>query len=131
MIPPGVPGYVPRTPVTSLRRARALVGKRRVHVALYTYEGFRGDNLERARLVRTSLAAAGIDVSVKVVGDPWSIARRPHSPVDILLDGWIPDYLDPAGILNELLDPDLLGSGCTQRSSRTRPGLRVFAPRPG
>jgi peptide/nickel transport system substrate-binding protein len=111
MITPGVPGYVPRTPVASLRRARALVGKRRVHVALYTYEGVGGDNQERARLIRTSLAAVGIDVSVKIAGDPWSFARRPNSPVDILLDGWVPDYLDPAGILNELLDPDLLGSG--------------------
>ena len=55
--------------------------------------------------------AVGIDVSVKIVGDPWSFARRPNSPVDILLDGWVPDYLDPAGIVNELFDPDLLGSG--------------------
>jgi ABC-type transport system substrate-binding protein len=113
MIPPGVPGYAAqRKPQTvRLARARALVGARRVHLSLYTYVGGDGTNPERARAVRTSLAAVGFDVSVHVVGDPWGYARRHGDRVDILFDGWIPDYLDPSDMLNLLLDPKMLADG--------------------
>jgi ABC-type transport system substrate-binding protein/class 3 adenylate cyclase/tRNA A-37 threonylcarbamoyl transferase component Bud32 len=113
MITPGVPGYDSHQIVRAdtLQRARALIGHRHIHLALYTYQGRGNGNQDRARLVRTSLSAVGIDVSVKVVQDPWAFARRASSPVDILLDGWAPDYEDPANILNELLDPQLLGGG--------------------
>jgi ABC-type transport system substrate-binding protein/class 3 adenylate cyclase/tRNA A-37 threonylcarbamoyl transferase component Bud32 len=114
MIPPGVPGYAARQKplVGGPRRARALIGNRRIHLALYTFEGGGGGaNVERARLVRASLAAVGIQVSVHVVGDPWTFAARNPSRVDILFDGWAPDYLDASDMLNELLDPKLLAGG--------------------
>jgi ABC-type transport system substrate-binding protein len=113
MIPPGVPGYAAqqKPPAGGLRRARALIGDRRIRLALYTYEGGGGGNVERARLIRASLAAVGIDISVHVVGDPWTFAGRHPSRVDILFDGWAPDYLDASDMLNELLDPKLLAGG--------------------
>jgi ABC-type transport system substrate-binding protein/class 3 adenylate cyclase/tRNA A-37 threonylcarbamoyl transferase component Bud32/streptogramin lyase len=113
MIPPGIPGYEtqPKPALDRLRRARALVGNRRVQLSLYTYEGRDNSSQERARIVRASLAAIGIDVSVHVIGDPWSFARRHNDRVDMMLDGWVPDFLDPADIINELLDPARLADG--------------------
>ena len=114
MIPPGVPGYAAQQKplVGGPRRARALIGNRKIHLAMYTFEGGGGGgNVERARLVRASLGAVGIHLSVHVVGDPWTFAARNPSQVDILFDGWAPDYLDASDMLNELLDPRLLAGG--------------------
>jgi ABC-type transport system substrate-binding protein len=107
LLAPGLPGYqrrdvYPATP--QLGRARALVGKRRVHVVLETQA--ESPKPEIAAIVRKDLARIGIDVRVRAVADPWSDAKKPGSDVDVLLDGWAPDYPDPFDFLNVLLDPE-------------------------
>ncbi|MDX6573048.1 MAG: hypothetical protein QOC86_2204 [Gaiellales bacterium] len=113
MIPPGVPGYSAqrKPPAGGLARARRLIGNRHVKLALYTYEGRGHVNAERSQAVRAALAAVGIELSVHIIGDPWALARKPDSPVDILSDGWAPDYPDPSDMVTELLDPKRLADG--------------------
>jgi ABC-type transport system substrate-binding protein/class 3 adenylate cyclase/tRNA A-37 threonylcarbamoyl transferase component Bud32/streptogramin lyase len=108
LITPGVPGYTLRQTVPgpdSLARARTLLGHRRVRLVLYTYPGGKNVNLQRAQVVRDSLAKAGFDVAVRISQDPWGVARRGATQVDMILEGWIPDFIDPEGIINVLLDP--------------------------
>jgi hypothetical protein len=51
------------------------------------------------------LARVGIDLRVRYFVEPWSIARDPSSGIHALLAGWAPDYPDPFGMINALLDP--------------------------
>jgi ABC-type transport system substrate-binding protein len=106
-LPPGLPGasrssVYPLSPRGS--RARALVGKFRGKVVLYTCT--RPDCMDAARIVRANLAPLGISVAVRQFDDPYHEAQKPGSTYDILLSSWFYDWPDPYEVLNVFLDPN-------------------------
>ena len=62
--------------------------------------------LEQAQIVKSNLAAIGLRVNVKTLTSETLFAKlaTPGEPFDMGWIGWEPDYLDPAGMLNELLE---------------------------
>ncbi len=106
LIPPGIPGYQKRNvyPATpQVAQARKLVGKRRLRVVLASQQ--LSPNTEFVPILRKNLARIGIDLSVRYSVEPWTAAKDPDSGIDLLLGGWAPDYPDPFGVINALLDP--------------------------
>ena len=107
-LPPGTPGYrdvavYPTTP--DLRRARALAGNAAGRTAvLWTCNRYPCP--EQAEIVKTDLAAIGIDVEIHLFPDEILFAKMasPRAAFDLAWDGWEPDYLDPAAMLDELLE---------------------------
>jgi len=107
-LPPGVPGYsnvriYPLTP--DLARARQLAeGHPPTTAVLYTCDLSPCD--EQAQIITTDLAAIGLRVEVKAFPTDTLFTRvaSPGEPFDLAWDGWLPDYLDPAAILNSLLE---------------------------
>ena len=106
-LPPGMPGYkdarvYPFSP--DLPTARRLAGRGRRTAILYTCSG---PACKRpTQVVKTNLAAIGIDVQVKAFAIPTLIARvqRKGEPYDLaFLGGWIADYADPSNYLNYLI----------------------------
>jgi peptide/nickel transport system substrate-binding protein len=99
-IPPGQPGFHDAAiyPVggPDLQRARRLAGTRRRRAVLLTCN--LPHCLEHGRVVRTSLAAIGIDVDVKnfSLGQMFKRLARPGEPWDIGYNNWFLDYADPS-----------------------------------
>ena len=58
------------------------------------------------QIIKTDLAAIGIRVEVKAFPSATLFARiaMRGEPFDLAWDGWLPDYLDPAAMLNSLLE---------------------------
>jgi peptide/nickel transport system substrate-binding protein len=107
-LPPGTPGYrnvqiYPLTPdVAKARRlAREHTG---ATVVLYTCTVT--PCAEQAQIVKTDLAAIGLRVEVKTLPFDalYSKLATPGEPFDIAWAGWLPDWLDPAAMLNVLLE---------------------------
>jgi ABC-type transport system substrate-binding protein len=87
-----------------LARARALLAGQRPRLVLGVND--RGGNqLERAQVVRASLAEAGIEVEIEVMFDPYTAAKTEDPHLDLLVSGWLPDSADPETIVSPLLDP--------------------------
>ncbi|MGL6280143.1 MAG: ABC transporter substrate-binding protein [Gaiella sp.] len=105
MVTPGIPAHQPRVRwKRDLAEARALLAGRRPRLVLGVND--RGGNqLERAQVVRASLAEAGIEVEIKVMFDPYSAARSEDPHLDLLVSGWLPDSADPQAIVSPLIDP--------------------------
>ena len=109
-LPPGMAGYVdvsvyPSTP--DLRRARALAGDATGRTAvLYTCNEYPCP--EQAQIVKTDLAAIGIDVEIREFPVDVLSARRaaPKAGFDLAWAGWIPDYFDPQAMLGPMLEDD-------------------------
>ncbi|MEA2159958.1 MAG: hypothetical protein QOD66_2338 [Solirubrobacteraceae bacterium] len=107
-LPPGIPGYrnvhiYPFTP--NVAKARQLAkGHPRATAVLYTCNISPCD--EQAQIIRTDLAAIGLRVEVKTFTDSTLYAKtvRPGEPFDMAWVGWLPDYPDPAAMLNVLLE---------------------------
>jgi YVTN family beta-propeller protein len=107
-LPPGVPGHrdvsiYPLTP--DLTKARQLArGHRGATVVLYTCEV--SPCQEQAQIVKNNLAAIGlrVDVNTLTSGRLFAKLATPGEPFDMGWIGWTPDYLDPNGMLNELLE---------------------------
>jgi ABC-type transport system substrate-binding protein len=107
-LPPGVPGYsyvrtYPLTPDPA--KARQLANRHaRTTVVLYTCNHPPCD--QQAQIIKTDLAAIGIEVEVKAFATDtlYTKLATPGEPYDIANVGWLPDYLDPTAMLNFLLE---------------------------
>jgi YVTN family beta-propeller protein len=107
-LPPGIPGYrnvhiYPLTP--DLPKARQLAkGHPHATAVLYTCHVSPCDR--QAQIIKTDLAAIGLRVEVKAfpTGTLFTKLTTPGEPFDIAWDGWLPDYADPAAMLNILLE---------------------------
>jgi ABC-type transport system substrate-binding protein/class 3 adenylate cyclase/tRNA A-37 threonylcarbamoyl transferase component Bud32/streptogramin lyase len=107
LIPPGVPGYrdaqaYPLHP--DLERARALA-RGRGGSAVLALPAERQEFKPVARQLRDDLARIGVDVRLRPLADPAAAAADPSQSIDAVLDGWAPDYPDPFGVVNLILQP--------------------------
>ncbi len=105
-LPPGLPGYrdahvYPMTPDAAKARSLARGGGRTV--VLYTCNSYPCP--EQAQIVKTDLAAIGLNVQIEMfaVGTMFAREDRPGEPYDLAWGGWIPDYPDPSAMLNPIL----------------------------
>ncbi len=111
-LPPGILGYrnvhiYPLTP--DLPKARQLAkGHPRTTAVLYTCNAAPCD--QQAQIIKTDLAPIGIRVEVKTFKDSTLYTKTvtPGEPFDIAWVGWLPDYPDPAAMLNVLLEGDTI-----------------------
>ena len=107
-LPPGIPGYrnvhaYPLTP--DLAKATRLArGHAAATVVLYTCKV--SPCLEQAQIVKTDLAAIGLRVEVKALPSNTLFTKlaTPGEPFDMGWNGWLPDWQDPAAMLNTLLE---------------------------
>ena len=106
ILPPGLPGYQPVTiyPNTpDVAKAKELMGGRTAKAVLYA--GNDAISKAQSELIRTSLKAIGIDVTVKNFSFSVQInkAGTRGEPFDMNLIGWFADYPDPYDFINILL----------------------------
>ncbi len=107
-LPQGIPGYrnihiYPLTP--NLATATQLAqGHPHATAVLYTCDIPPCDR--QAQIIKTDLAAIGLRVEVKRIpaGTYFAKLVTPGEPFDIAWVGWLPDYQDPAAMLNVLLE---------------------------
>jgi ABC-type transport system substrate-binding protein len=107
-LPSGMPGYrnvhiYALTP--ALAKARQLAkGHPHATAVLYTCKISPCD--QQAKIIKTDLAAIGLRVEVKAFADSTLYTKTvtPGEPFDIAWVGWLPDYQDPAAMLNALLE---------------------------
>jgi peptide/nickel transport system substrate-binding protein len=110
LLPPGMPGFVPRDiyplgrpALASARRLAAghLRGGRAV-----LYVGDEPTAVRRAEVIRFNLARIGLVVEIHSFPRPIMAARaaRRGEPFDLVLTGWHAHYADPAEFLVSLLD---------------------------
>jgi ABC-type transport system substrate-binding protein len=111
-LPPGMPGYqdVPVYPLSpDLTRARRLAQGNGRTAVLYTCDLTTCE--QQAQIVKTDLAAIGLQVQVKTFPGDKLFARmaNPGEPYDLAYPlGWLPNYLDPAAMLTELTEDNSL-----------------------
>jgi ABC-type transport system substrate-binding protein len=106
-LPPGTPGYrnvKAYPPKPDLAKARRLArGHAGATVVLYTCKV--SPCPEQAQIIKIDLAAIRLRVDVKAL--PYNTLSTklatPGEPFDIGWQGWLPDWLDPAAMLNTLL----------------------------
>jgi YVTN family beta-propeller protein len=106
-LPPGMPGFkdarvYPFTP--NIAAARRLAGNTRRTAVLYACNKPPCDQL--AQVLKTNLAAIGIDVQVKTFSTGAIFGRlgRAGEPYDLAFSGgWVADYADPADMLNHVI----------------------------
>jgi YVTN family beta-propeller protein len=105
---PGIPGYEPAAiyPLGGPDVARALHLARGTirHGVIYGYYLPPGPQL--AQIVKTDLAAIGIEMEIKLFGKLAMYNRilNPNEPWDIALVGWGVDHADPSDEINALFD---------------------------
>jgi ABC-type transport system substrate-binding protein len=60
----------------------------------------------QAQIVKNELGKIGLRVVVRETSPNviYSLAQKPVQPYDLALANWVPDYPDPAAMLNGLLD---------------------------
>ncbi len=106
ILPPGIPGYRPRTIYRNTpnpARARELLAGKKGTVVLYA--GNDPISKSQAQIIRANLAAVGITVNVREF--PFAVqigkAGTKGEPFDMNLIGWFADYPDPYDFINVLL----------------------------
>ena len=111
-LPPGMPGFrnanvYPMTPDVAKARKLARGGNRTA--VLYTCDS--SPCPEQAQIVKADLAAIGLQVHIKTVpyDTYFTTLGKPGHPFDLAWDGWLPDYIDPAAMLNSLLADSSFG----------------------
>lgn len=111
-LPPGMPGFrdahvYPMTPDIVKARKLARGGGRTA--VLYTCNS--SPCPEQAQIVKTDLAAIGLQVHIKKIpfATYFTTLGKPGHPFDLAWDGWLPDYIDPAAMLNSLLADSSFG----------------------
>ena len=111
-LPPGMPGFrdahvYPMTADVAKARKLARGGERTA--VLYTCDS--SPCPEQAQIVKTDLAAIGLQVHIKTVpyDTYFTTLGKPGHPFDLAWDGWLPDYTDPAAMLNSLLADSSFG----------------------
>jgi YVTN family beta-propeller protein len=104
-IPPGMRGFrdaevYPFTP--DLAAARRLAGPGHRHAVLYTCQLPLCEHT--SAIERQNLRAIGLDIDIRQLSDDalFSRLRRPGEPWDMADLGWIPDYADPADMLDTM-----------------------------
>jgi YVTN family beta-propeller protein len=122
-LPPGMPGYrgahvYPMTPDVVKARQLAQGGGRAA--VLYTCNV--SPCPEQAQIVKTDLAAVGLQVQIKTFQSDSLFAReaRPGEPFDLAWEGWIPDYLDPSAMLTSILEDSSVGPTFDDRGYRRK-----------
>jgi YVTN family beta-propeller protein len=105
-LPPGVPGFsgsalYPLTP--DLNKARALASGERRTAVLYSCETFECQQLDQ--VVRNDLARIGLTVEVTTFGHDTLYPKiaAAGARFDLAFATWLPDYPDPAAMLNGML----------------------------
>jgi ABC-type oligopeptide transport system substrate-binding subunit len=106
-LPPAMAGYTQARaypPTPNLRRARALAPGRGQTAVLYTCDTYPCD--QSAEVLKNDLAAIGLQVVIKSFPVPTMYAREatPGEPFDIGYHASVPDYPDPAAMLNPIFD---------------------------
>ncbi len=106
ILPPGIPGYRPRTIYPNrpdVARAKALLAGKSGTIVLYA--GNDPVSRSQAEIVRVNLQAIGITVRVRTF--PFAVqigkAGTRGDPFDMNLIGWFADYPDPYDFINVLL----------------------------
>jgi peptide/nickel transport system substrate-binding protein len=107
ILPPTIRGYRNARiyPVNgpNIARAKALMRGRTAKATLYTSND--PANTNRAEVIRANLKAIGIEVEVKT--RPFSAfvtaINNRSEPYDMVLFGWLADYVDPYDFINVLL----------------------------
>jgi YVTN family beta-propeller protein len=103
-LPPGMRGFrdariYPLRP--DLARARRLAGPERREAVLYTH-GY-PSHTRFAEIVKANLAAIGIQVEIRNLGDSlFSHLARRDAPFDLAVGAWAADYPDPTDFLGKL-----------------------------
>jgi ABC-type transport system substrate-binding protein len=66
---------------------------------------------EQAQIVKTDLAAIGLNVRIKTFPEDKMFAREatPGEPFDLGWYGWLPNYFDPESMLTETLQDSSVG----------------------
>ena len=106
-LPPGIPGYR-NTDVYPLTadpgKARQLASGHGRTAILYTCDVYPCP--EQGQIVKHDLAAIGLNVVVKTLpsADLFTRLTKPGAPFDLAWVGWIPDFADPYGMLNAVLE---------------------------
>jgi ABC-type transport system substrate-binding protein len=111
-IPPGLPGFrdahiYPMTP--DVAKARELAHGAGRTAVLYTCDAYPCQ--EQAQIIKTDLAAIGLQVQIKTFPSSKLYTREttPGEPFDLAWQGWIPDYPDPQAMLTPLLEDSTIG----------------------
>jgi YVTN family beta-propeller protein len=111
-LPPGMPGFrdahvYPMTPDVVKARKLARGGQRTA--VLYICDS--SPCPEQAQIVESDLAAIGLQVQIKKIpyAKYFTTLGKPGHPFDLAWDGWLPDYIDPAAMLNSLLADGSIG----------------------
>jgi ABC-type transport system substrate-binding protein len=114
-LPPGIPGYqgAHLYPIGAPDPAHAAELLGGAHPALNLYVPDREMATAAAEIIQSSLAAAGIAVTIVLIPpfDFYSRLGDPDEPFDLALAGWLADYPDPFDFLNILFrggDPNNL-----------------------
>jgi peptide/nickel transport system substrate-binding protein len=110
LLPPGMPGFIPRdiyplgTPALASARRLAAGHLRGGRAVLYVAD--EPTALRRAEVIRFDLARIGVVVGIHAFPRPIMAARaaRRGEPFDLVLTGWHAHYADPAEFLVSLLD---------------------------
>ena len=90
-----------------LARARALARGRGGRAVAVVCKEPAAPCRETARLLRRDLGAIGVDLRTQLVDVPTPVAARRKRPPDLILSGWVYNYLDGAdGLRDALLAPD-------------------------
>jgi len=107
LLPPNFGGRldVP-VPRLALASARALMKGRTATAVIGIFKACTPCS-EAARSVRSSLGRIGIRVQVRTYDNPYEVARRPNSPIDILDSATRLDYADAASFLTRMLGEDV------------------------
>jgi ABC-type transport system substrate-binding protein len=97
----------PMTPDVTKARELAQGGGRTV--VLYTCDS--SPCPEQAEIVKNDLAAVGLRVQIKTVpyGRYFTVLSSGAQSYDLAWDGWLPDYMDPAAMLNPILEDSTWG----------------------
>ena len=110
-LPPAMPGYrdvqvYPLTP--DLAKARALANGNGRTAILYTANF--SPLPQQAQIVKTDLAAIGLNVQIKTLTlqDLFAAEGNPDAPFDLAWLGWTPDFPDPYGVLNAVLEDNAI-----------------------
>jgi peptide/nickel transport system substrate-binding protein len=105
---PSLPGFTNANIypfVPDVARARRLAHGRHGTAILWATASFAGvGGLRNAEIIKADLKTIGITVKIKTVFHRLGPAGTKGAPFDILDTGWYLDYLDPADVLNPLLD---------------------------
>jgi ABC-type transport system substrate-binding protein len=107
LIPAGIPGHragqaYPTRP--NLRRARALASGHHGSAVIAVPAGS-PEFAQLPSLLRRDLARIGVRAEVRPLADPVAAAADQTQRIDAILITWAPDYPDPFGIVNFLLQP--------------------------